>query len=181
MIRGKWLPQPFAGVYLLDPFHHSDDRGEFVKTFHAGQVNEFGRSFEFREEFYSISHKNVLRGMHFQLPPHQHQKIVYCLTGSILDVLVDLRQSEPTYGKSLRFELSAANRLVLWIPPGMAHGFLSREDKTCVIYKTDHEYALESDSGIRWDSIDFSWKVDSPIVSARDRSFLKLTDFESPF
>ncbi len=152
-----------------------------MKTFHIERVSEVGFRFELREEFYSISHREVIRGMHFQVPPHQHQKIVYCSSGAILDVLVDLRSAELTYGKTLSFELSADNGVVLWIPPGIAHGFLSREDQTCVVYKTDCEYAPESDAGIRWDSFGFEWGQVAPVMSPRDQSFPSLAEFESPF
>ena len=118
---GDWQPQLFTGVHLLEPFRATDPRGEFVKTYHIGQAKLAGLSFELREEFYSVSKKDVVRGMHFQAPPHAHQKVVYCINGSILDVLVDLRKSEPTYGQSISIELSAANRKVLWIPVGIAH------------------------------------------------------------
>ncbi|WP_168564680.1 dTDP-4-dehydrorhamnose 3,5-epimerase family protein [Crateriforma spongiae] len=178
---GKWQPQKFTGVYLLDPFHAGDPRGEFVKTFHIGQVADVGLQFELREEFYSVSHANVIRGMHFQVPPHAHQKIVYCIGGSIVDVLVDLRKNEPTYREAISLELSAAGRQVLWIPIGIAHGFRSLEDNTCVVYKTDHEYAPESDTGIRWDSIGFDWGSEEAIVSDRDRAFATLKEYNSPF
>lgn len=183
MIRGKWFQHGFAGVYLLEPFSHSDVRGDFVKTFHIGQVKDAELNFELREEFYSISHKNVLRGMHFQMPPHSHQKIVSCLAGAVLDVLVDLRKSEPTFGKALSFELSATNRRVLWIPVGVAHGFLSLCDKSFVIYKTDKQHFPEFDQGVHWDSFGFKWPTteSSFLISSRDSNHPRFDQFESPF
>ncbi|MCR9294638.1 MAG: dTDP-4-dehydrorhamnose 3,5-epimerase family protein [bacterium] len=176
-----WQPVTFRGVYLLDPFFHQDERGSFVKTYYVPECEASGLSFELREEFYSISQRDVIRGMHFQIPPHQHQKIVYCSSGRILDVLVDLRTKEPTYGQATSFELSSLNRHSLWIPPGIAHGFCALEDGTCVVYKTDCEYAPESDAGIRWDSIDYDWQIDRPKLSDRDAAFPALSEFQSPF
>jgi dTDP-4-dehydrorhamnose 3,5-epimerase len=177
MTTERWQAQAMRGVFLYMPFCHTDDRGEFVKPFHAPTCEQAGRKFSLREEFFSVSHQNVLRGMHLQTSPHAHQKIVYCISGSILDVLVDLRPDEPTFGKTASFELNAANRSVLWIPTGIAHGFLSREENSCVVYKTDVEHFPQSDSGVRWDSIDFDWGVTAPIVSARDQSLPTIDEF----
>lgn len=171
------------GVYQFTPFRHSDTRGEFVKTFHKSFASANGHDFETREEFFSVSKKNVLRGMHFQIPPSAHQKIVYCTQGRILDVLLDLRRDQPTFGKAISLELSESNRTVLWIPVGIAHGFLSLEEDSCVIYKTDREHDPASDRGIRWDSFGFEWPIESNKVemSDRDQQHPVLETFESPF
>jgi dTDP-4-dehydrorhamnose 3,5-epimerase len=168
-------------MHLLDPFRMNDERGVFVKTFNFPHASLAGLGFSLREEFYSVSHKDVIRGLHFQTPPHSHQKLVYCVNGGILDVLVDLRKSEPTYGMTISIELSARNHLVLWIPVGVGHGFLSLEDNSCVIYKTDFEYSPASDHGILWSSIDFDWGISAPTLSERDSAFPLLKDFDSPF
>lgn len=134
-----------------------------------------------REEFFSTSSKDVLRGMHFQTPPHAHQKLIYCITGRVLDVLLDLRRSSPTYGQSIALELSAANRHVLFVPVGFAHGFLSLEDHSCLVYKTDAVHAPQHDAGIRWDSFGFDWPADSPLISGRDLTHPEFSEFRSPF
>ena len=121
-----------------------------------------------KEEFFSTSAAAVLRGMHFQMPPHAHQKIVYCLTGRVLDVVLDLRKSSPTFGKSASFELSARNRHIVHIPEGFAHGFLSQDDSSCLIYKTDAVYSSDCDTGILLSSFGFNWNVMDPIISERD-------------
>jgi dTDP-4-dehydrorhamnose 3,5-epimerase len=176
-------PLPLPGVLLVEPAVSGDDRGQFVKTFHAAALAELGLNFELREEFYTISRRHVLRGMHFQLPPHDHQKLVCCLHGRALDVLVDLRTGSPTYGRHLSLELNVASPRQVWVPRGVAHGFLSLEDNTYMLYKTDREHAPSHDAGIRWDSFGFDWPtpVDELIISPRDRRHPPLAEFASPF
>lgn len=169
------------GVRLLEPKVFHDQRGDFVKTYHAGTYQALGISFGLAEEFYSVSKKNVLRGMHFQLPPHDHAKIVYCVAGRVLDVLLDLRKSSPTFGKSLGIEMGVGDHRILYIPPGLAHGFLSLEDQSLMIYQTSAVHAPSHDVGIHWDSFGFKWPVQCPIVSVRDAAFQPLAGFASPF
>lgn len=174
---------PLPGVRVLRPFVFEDARGNFVKPFHEGQLAEHGIAMTVREEFFSTSQKGVLRGMHFQVPPHAHQKLVYCLTGRVLDVLLDLRKASPSFGKAAAFELSAANRNVVHIPAGFAHGFLSLEDQSCLIYKTDAVHAPDCDAGILWNSFGFTWPIDgsAPVISPRDLTHPEFCKFESPF
>lgn len=175
------INEPLQGVKVLRPFVFEDARGSFVKPFHEGQLAKYGIEMTLREEFYSISEKNVLRGMHFQIPPHAHQKLIYCVSGRVLDVLLDLRKDSPSFGRSVGIELSASNRHVLYVPVGFAHGFLCLEDNNCLIYKTDAVYAPESDCGVRWDSFGFQWPIESGIISDRDIAHPELADFASPF
>jgi dTDP-4-dehydrorhamnose 3,5-epimerase len=176
-------PLPLAGACVVEPFVHSDERGRFVKNFHARELAEAGLRFELREEFHSVSERGVLRGMHFQSPPCAHQKLVSCLAGSVLDVLVDLRRQSETFGESCSLELSAARPQMLWVPIGFAHGFVSLEDGSCVTYKTDNEHAPLYDCGIRWDSFGFDWPLapEESIISPRDRAHPALAEFASPF
>ncbi|NDV63047.1 dTDP-4-dehydrorhamnose 3,5-epimerase [Puniceicoccales bacterium CK1056] len=175
------IEEPLPGLKIVKPRQFCDDRGEFIKTFHSGLWKKLGLSFALEEEFFSVSKLNVLRGMHFQLPPHAHNKVVYCVSGSVLDVVVDLRTGSPTFGKSASIELSGDNRLIFFIPIGFAHGFLSLSDDSCMIYKTDMVYAPEHDTGIRWDSFGFNWPGDSFEISDRDQGFAKMNEFDSPF
>jgi dTDP-4-dehydrorhamnose 3,5-epimerase/CDP-3, 6-dideoxy-D-glycero-D-glycero-4-hexulose-5-epimerase len=169
------------GVLRLRLRAHKDVRGIFVKTYAASAFTALGISFESREEFYSVSGKNVLRGMHFQLPPHDHMKMVYCLTGSVRDVLLDLRAG-PGYGRSVEVALSAEDPALLVIPPGIAHGFLSLEDGTLMGYKTSTEYCPEADAGIHWDSFGHDWQLScAPVTSERDARHPGLPAFVSPF
>jgi len=170
-------------VKILRPFVFEDARGNFVKPFHEGQLATHGIHMTVREEFYSTSVAGVLRGMHFQAPPHAHQKLVYCLRGRVHDVLIDLRKESPAFGQAIGFELSAANRHVVHIPVGFGHGFLSLEDHSCLVYKTDAVHAPESDKGVLWNSFDYQWPLNGvePIVSPRDQAHPPLVAFESPF
>jgi dTDP-4-dehydrorhamnose 3,5-epimerase len=175
------LPVALPGVRLLQPRLFGDRRGTFIKTYHEEAWHEAGISFTIKEEYYSISRQGVLRGMHFQSPPEDHTKIVYCPSGRVLDVLLDLRRSSPTFGQAAVMELSAENRLILIIPNGIAHGFLSREESSIMVYKTSTVHSPAHDAGIRWDSFGFDWGCDAPVLSERDAAFPALADFASPF
>ncbi len=176
------VSEPLPGVKILRPFVHQDERGDFVKTFHKGQLIEHGISMTVREEFYTISAGNTIRGMHFQSPPHAHQKIIYCTAGRVLDVLLDIRRSSPCYGQHASVELSADHPLLVCLPVGIAHGFISLEDRSCLVYKTDAVYAPEADLGIRYNSFGFIWPDlgGTPLLSLRDREHPNFPDFASP-
>ena len=174
-------PTELEGVIRLQPAIFTDDRGSFVKTFHLEQFRERGLEFEPREQFFSTSHRDVVRGMHFQVPPSDHAKLVFCLQGSVLDVVLDLRKSSRTFGKFLTCELSDSDRFCLLIPRGCAHGFLSLTESSLVMYQTSTVHDPARDAGVRWDSFGFTWPCALPILSARDRAFPTLAEFNSPF
>ena len=153
----------FVDLFILETINFQDNRGSFQKLFNYDFFKEQKLDTDFKEFYYSVSQKNVIRGMHFQLPPLAHTKLVYVSKGSILDVVVDLRKFSNTYGKSFSIRLDSMKSQYLYIPRGFAHGFLSY------------------DSGIAYDSIGFEWGVKSPIVSDRDLTFTKFEDFKSPF
>jgi dTDP-4-dehydrorhamnose 3,5-epimerase len=175
------IPAGLDGVKILRPRIFSDLRGSFVKTFHAPTFLAAGLDFTPREEFFSVSHRNVIRGMHFQLPPHTQARLVGCLTGKILDVIVDLRRGSPSTNRVWSHELSAASREILFIPEGFAHGFLALEDNTLVSYVASQPHSPAHDSGIAYDSFDFNWPVENPTLSERDKNFCALAEFLSPF
>ncbi len=172
---------PLKGAYLLTLPSSQDARGTFVKTFHDTTLQQAGIHFTLKESYFSSSRKDVIRGMHFQLPPHQHSKIVFCPYGAILDVIVDLRQGSPTYGQYFSHELSEQNHKAYYIPEGFAHGFKSLTEGAITYYLVSSEYNKETDTGVLYNSIGFDWGVENPIVSDRDLSFVGLGDFESPF
>ena len=176
-----FIDAPIAGVLVFCPRVALDERGSFVKSFHEGFFAGHGIQFTTREEFYSVSKKDVLRGMHFQAPPAQHSKLVTCLGGKILDVVLDLRSASPTFGRSWATELSEENHQVIYIPEGMAHGFYTLSAQSLVHYKTTSMHSPEHDRGIRWDSFSFNWPGATPILSARDDSFPAFSAFDSPF
>ena len=173
-------PLDLPGLYLIQPAHFEDERGSFTKTFHAPSLTDQDLTLDLQEEFITVSHRHVLRGMHFQVPPAAHRKTVTCIRGAVLDVLLDLRPG-PTYGQSTSLQLTESNRYLLWIPIGIAHGFLALEDHSTLIYKTDHAYSPQHDQGIHWNSFEFDWKTTQPILSNRDQQHPQLKDFISPF
>lgn len=169
------------GVYIIHNFNANDCRGLFVKTFNSIYLKENNIDFKIKESYYSVSKKNVIRGMHFQLPPHEHEKLVYIPKGSILDVVVDLRKKSKTYKKFISINLSGENKKSIFISKGLAHGFKSLENDTVTVYNVSTEYNPKLDMGVRFDSFGFNWEVINPIVSERDKSFEFFNEFDSPF
>uniref|UniRef100_Q31EZ5 dTDP-4-dehydrorhamnose 3,5-epimerase n=1 Tax=Hydrogenovibrio crunogenus (strain DSM 25203 / XCL-2) TaxID=317025 RepID=Q31EZ5_HYDCU len=164
-------PTPIDGVFEIENKVFEDFRGKFVKTFHEEVFRSHGLESNFKESFYSVSGKNVLRGMHFQLPPHDHAKLVYVTSGEILDVAVDIREESSTFGKYFATKLSAKNAKSLYMDKGFAHGFLTLSDFASVTYLTTSVHASEYDTGIHWNSFGFDWEgVEKPIVSERDKA-----------
>jgi len=159
------------GIFEIENKKLSDDRGVFIKTFHTDIFKEHNLQTDFKESFYSVSKKNVLRGMHFQLPPHDHAKLVYVVDGEILDVVVDVRKESSTFGQFYSTNLSSDNAKSLYIAKGFAHGFLTLSESATVIYSISTVYAPDFDEGIRWDSFGFDWEVDAPVMSTRDVDF----------
>jgi dTDP-4-dehydrorhamnose 3,5-epimerase/CDP-3, 6-dideoxy-D-glycero-D-glycero-4-hexulose-5-epimerase len=174
--------QPLPGLFLVESRVFRDHRGSFVKTFHEPLFASLGiPPVQVREQFWSSSARGVLRGMHFQMPPADHEKIVTCVAGRVLDVVVDLRRG-PGYGKVWSGELSADNGRILVIPKGFAHGFLSLEEGSVMHYQCSTVHTPASDAGIRWDSFGFDWPLyGAPVLSTRDAGFPTLADFDSPF
>lgn len=174
------IEELLPGCFLIQAKGIEDQRGRFVKTYHADLSAELGINMVMQEEFYSMSHKDVVRGMHFQLPPHAHDKLVYCPHGAVLDVVLDIRLGTD-YGRVASTELSGENGRLLFIPKGIAHGFMALTDAALMIYKTSTVHAPQADHGIRWDSFDFDWGPKLPILSLRDQQHGALNDFVSPF
>lgn len=168
-------------IKIIDNFNADDDRGAFVKIYNDDAFMDYGIQMQIQEIFYSVSRKNVIRGMHFQTAPYDHDKLVHIIAGKVKDVIVDLRKDSPTYQKSICIELSATKKQAVYIPRGFAHGFLSLEDNTIMMYMVSEGYAAAHDAGIRWDSIDMDWNVSNPIVSKRDSEFVSLKEYQSPF
>ena len=171
------------GVYIIDNFNAADNRGLFVKTFNGNYFENNILDFKIRESYYSVSKKNVIRGMHFQLPPHDHEKLVYVPKGSILDVVVDLRKKSKTYKNFFSVKLSEKNNKSIFIPKGLAHGFKSLKNDTITVYNVTNEYNPNLDMGVRFDSFGFQWRISRPIISKRDSEFLTIDDFDklNPF
>ncbi|VVS90863.1 dTDP-4-dehydrorhamnose 3,5-epimerase [Desulfoluna spongiiphila] len=169
------------GCYIITPNILKDKRGHFVKTLHEDIFNSYGLHNNFPEEYYSKSKKNVLRGLHFHVPPHDHIKMVYCVFGRIIDAIVDLRIGSSTYGEYRTFEISDKNTKILYIAKGIAHGFLTLSPEAIVIYKVSSTYSPNHDTGILWNSVGIPWQTEKPILSERDKNFPVFQNFDSPF
>lgn len=171
----------FQDLFLLETPQPQDARGQFRKLFNFDFFRLHQLETEMKEFYYSVSRKHVIRGMHFQLPPFDHAKLVYVSHGRITDVVIDLRKRSATYGRFFRTELDASRQHALYIPRGFAHGFLSEEEGTVVHYAQTSCYSQPHDAGIAYDSFGFDWGVEAPVVSDRDRTFGTLENFQSPF
>jgi dTDP-4-dehydrorhamnose 3,5-epimerase len=174
-------PLNLPGCLRLIPKTVHDTRGAFIKPFVEAEYKSLKLPTTFAEEYYTRSVKNVLRGMHYQTPPYEYSKFVSCLYGRIRDVIIDLRLGSPKFKIFEVIELDDRNDDVLYLPPGIAHGFLVLSEMAVVTYKVTSAHAPAKDTGVRWDSIGMDWEVEIPIVSPRDASFQGLAEFESPF
>jgi len=172
---------PLRGVWLITTPYFEDTRGVFSKIFHLPTFAALGLKYNIQETYYSVSKKDVIRGMHFQIPPAAHAKIVYVPSGAIADVVVDIRMGSPTYGHTFQVELSATNQKAIYISPGFAHGFKALQDQTVTTYLQTTIHSSEHDRGLHYASIGVDWQVAQPIVSQRDQTLVKLADFNSPF
>lgn len=169
------------GCLKLIPKTFIDKRGQFTKVFHEKTFKELGLDTDFKEEYFSVSHRGVLRGMHFQTPPEDHVKLVYCSQGSVLDVVLDIRKDSPTYGQFEAFELSGDKGECLYIPKGFAHGFFTTSFQAIMTYKVTTMHNPGCDTGISWNSFGMQWPTQHPTLSERDCNFAPFGDFMSPF
>jgi dTDP-4-dehydrorhamnose 3,5-epimerase len=169
------------GCVLIKAQVAADARGTFTKVFHLPDFTQLGLNCTYREEYVTHSLHGVLRGLHFQLPPMDVDKIVYCVSGEALDVVVDLRLGSPTYGKHEVLQLNASSGHMVYIPTGLAHGFFVTGKHATLVYKVSKVYSPEHDTGVLWNSCGIPWPAAEPILSARDKSFAPLHAFASPF
>lgn len=173
-------------VVIIEPTVHGDSRGYFVETFVSNKLEEFlGYQINFCQDNESKSSKGVLRGLHYQLPPHAQTKLVRVIHGRVLDVAVDIRKNSPTFGKYVAVELSGENKKQLLIPRGFAHGFVVLEDDTIFAYKVDNYYSPECDRGIAFDdknlNIDWILNHNELNLSAKDTKQPKLNETNDLF
>ena len=167
----------------LKPARYRDVRGFFAETYSRKKYIEFGVKAEFVQDNHSLSHAvGTLRGLHFQAPPAAQGKLVRCGRGAIFDVAVDIRRGSPTYGQWEGYELSAENGHQLYVPVGFAHGFVTLEPDSEIVYKCTDYYAPETEGTVRWDSCGIEWPLSGdPILSDKDAIAPALADFDSPF
>ena len=181
----NFTPTPFPGLFLIEPKVFGDHRGYFFESFQQAEFDEKVGKTTFVQDNESKSVKGVLRGLHFQKPPFTQAKLVRCITGSILDVVVDLRTNSPTYKKSYAIELSDSNKLQLFIPRGFAHGFAVLSEEAIFSYKVDNLYAPAHDAGIRFNDpellIDWKLSTDEIKLSEKDRNLPLFSETDLPF
>ena len=168
-------------LLIIEPQLFKDDRGFFYESYNK---NNLDINIVFVQDNESKSYKGVIRGLHFQTPPFEQTKLVRCVSGKILDVVVDLRTNSKTYGKSFSIELSSENNKQLFVPKGFAHGFQVLSEIAIVNYKVDEYYNPDSDSGLIWNDKDLSidWNLDlKPILSVKDSKLNSFKDLKFPF
>jgi dTDP-4-dehydrorhamnose 3,5-epimerase len=179
----KLIKTAFRELVVLEPVVYSDDRGYFMESWSDKWFKKEVSPLNFVQDNESFSSKGVLRGLHFQINPCAQAKLVRVSRGAVLDVAVDLRRSEPTYGKYFALELSAANKLQMFIPEGFAHGFLALEDNTIFNYKCSEFYSREHERSLRWNDPDLAieWGFDQVVLSPKDAEAPLFSDFISTF
>lgn len=171
------------GLLVIQPKVFHDERGYFYEPYNKKTYAEAGITDEFVQDNQSFSQKGVIRGMHFQNPPHAQAKLLRILQGKIWDVVIDIRKSSPTYGKHFGIELSAENKTIFYVPQGFAHGFLTLEDDTLLLYKCSDFYNKASEESLSWNDPDVAipWNITNPILSEKDLNGKMLKDFKSQF
>ena len=180
----KFIAGDIQGLFILEPTIYEDDRGWFFESFHQERFQEnTGYTQSFVQDNESFSRKDVLRGLHFQLPPMAQAKLVKVLKGRVLDVAVDIRKDSATYGQYQKIELSDSNRRMFFIPEGFAHGFLALSDEVIFQYKCSNFYSPEHDSGIVWNDtkLNIDWGINNPLISLKDSQLKNFSTFVSPF
>lgn len=169
------------GVIVIEPRVFRDDRGYFFETFNLAKMAELGLPNEWRQDNFSVSKKNVIRGIHYQIGEPQG-KLVRVASGAVLDVIVDLRKSSPTFGKHTTVELSAENLRMVWIPVGFGHGFAALTDNVGLSYKVTDYYSPKAERTVLWNdpALGIDWRVapEDAILSAKDAAGLPLAEAE---
>jgi dTDP-4-dehydrorhamnose 3,5-epimerase len=173
---------PIKDLIILTPKIFMDDRGYFMESYNHKQWFEH-LNVNFIQDNESMSSKGVLRGFHFQKPPHAQDKLVRVVSGSVLDIVVDIRKSSPTYGQHFKIILSAENKKQLFIPKGFAHGFLTLEDNSIFNYKCSQYYNGESEGSLLWNdpNLAIDWGISDPLLSEKDTVAEIFATFNSPF
>ncbi|MDR3559709.1 MAG: dTDP-4-dehydrorhamnose 3,5-epimerase [Candidatus Pacebacteria bacterium] len=180
----EFIETKFKDAWLIEPKVFQDERGFFLEPYSKRKFLEAEIEADFVQDNHSLSTKTgVLRGLHFQNPPHTQAKLVRVTKGKVYDVIVDLRKNSETYGKWQGFKLSNENFQMLFVPRGFAHGFLTLEDNTEFEYKCDNFYEPSAESGIIWNDPDLNinWPIENPVLSEKDAQLGFLKNLKSPF
>ena len=173
----------FEGLLILQPKLFKDDRGAFYESWNETTFKNLGLDIHFTQDNQSVSHKNVLRGLHFQHAPHTQGKLVRVTRGQALDVVVDLRKNSKTYGQHYKLTLCSNKANMIWIPSGFAHGFVALEDNTIFQYKCDAIYNPKLEECLIWNDpkLGIDWEIDKPIISSRDNKGKRFDDLNTSF
>lgn len=165
------IEQALNGLCVIKTDVFKDNRGYFLESFHEGKLKQAGIEHNFLQDNFSQSAKNVLRGLHYQNPPFAQGKLVKVISGAVFDIAVDIRPKSPTFGKNFSIQLNQDEHIMLWIPEGFAHGFVSLEDNTIFYYKCTNIYNRQYEAGIRYNDPDLNinWGVSNPILSEKDK------------
>jgi len=177
-------PLKLAGTYLITPAVRTDPRGYFMETYRRDVMKAHGLVTDWAQENQSLStRKHVLRGLHFQFPPHAETKLVRVVIGRVMDVFVDLRKDSSTYGQWDKVELSDENHRMAYIPKGFAHAFCTMTDYVLVAYKVDAFYAPDAQGGLMWNdpTLNIDWPCTEPLLSEKDRQLPYFARFKSPY
>lgn len=175
------VPTVIPGCIEMRSLVHRDARGCFVKVFHRQAFAAAGLNADYPEEFYSVSHRGVIRGLHFQWPPMDQAKLVYCVDGEVQDAVLDLRLGSPSYGRHALIELSAQAGNMVYIPRGLAHGFCVLSETATLVYKVSTMYSPTHDCGVLWNSAGIPWVATEPVLSERDCAHPPFEAVLSPF
>lgn len=179
----KLIETGFKGLYILEPTVFKDNRGYFMESFNAKTLSNAGLEANFIQDNQSFSTEGVLRGLHYQNAPYAQTKLVRVLSGSILDVVVDLRKAEPTFGKSFTVELSAENKQQLYVPKGFAHGFSVLSNTAEILYKCDNYYNREAEGGLLYNDpiLKIDWGIPANKIVLSDKDAKNPTLAEATF
>ena len=171
------------GLKIIEPRVFEDSRGYFFESYNKELFINAGIDSDFVQDNQSLSEAGVLRGLHFQNPPYQQGKLVRVIKGAVLDIVVDIRKGSETYGKHFKIELTEENKIMFWIPPGFAHGFLTLKNNTIFSYKCTNTYNKESEDSILWNDpdLEIDWNIDNPTLSEKDTISPRFKDFNSLF
>lgn len=172
---------PIAGCYAVRAKLFGDARGRLAKSYVAAEFERRGLRTDWGEDLHSISSRGVIRGMHFQVPPEGQAKLVFCVVGEVVDVILDLRRGSPSYGRHHAFTLHADAGAGVYVPTGCAHGFAALGETNLLFYKLTGGFSAAHDGGVALDSLGFDWPVADPVLSERDRALPPVADFASPF
>ena len=180
----EFIKTTLKDAFIIKPEVFGDKRGFFLESYSKKKFAEAGIKNEFVQDNHSKSEKKgTLRGLHFQLPPYAQAKLIRVASGKILDVIVDLRKNSETFGQWEGFELSAENFQMLFVPQGFAHGFMTLENNTEVLYKADNFYEPTYEGGIAWNdpNLKINWPIEDLILSERDTKWPMLKNLNNPF